>query len=72
MFYLTTVRIVCVCLREGECNFILGYWWYDSDRGRRSVQNNPVSVSNFTTEILQGIAWDKSRTFVVRELRLTA
>jgi hypothetical protein len=51
--------------------FIWGYWWDDTDRGKRSVQNNPFSVSNCPTEFLQGIALDKRRIFLVRDLLLT-
>jgi len=37
-------------------HFNLGYLWADTDRGKRSVQNNPVSASNCPTEFPHDIA----------------
>ena len=61
-----------VCLGECEYNFNFGYWWDGTNRGKGSVQDNPVSVSNCPKEFPHGIACDRSRILVVRSLRLTA
>jgi hypothetical protein len=45
-----------VVLREGKCNIILGYWCDDTERGKLSVQNNPVSVPNCPVEVPHGMA----------------
>jgi len=58
-------------LGECECNFNLGYWWNDTDRGKE-VFRFFLSLSNCPKEFPHGIAWDRSRIFVVRDKRLTA
>jgi len=61
-----------VVLREGKCNFNLEYWCDDTDRGKLSVQNNPISAPNGPIEIPRGMAWVRSWNFVVRDLRVMA
>jgi hypothetical protein len=50
----------------------LEYWRDDTDKGNRNIQNNPISVANYATEIPHGITCDRSRNLVVRDLPLAA
>lgn len=56
----------------GIWNFNVWYCWEYTDRVKGSVQDQTVSVPNCPTEIPHGISWDRSRTFIVRGLRLTS
>jgi len=61
-----------VALVVGKGNFSMGYFGEDIDRVKRSVQNHPVSVPIYPTEIPHGMSWDGSRTFFMRGLGLPA
>jgi hypothetical protein len=43
------------------------HWWNDTDRGEQKFfGENPVTMSHFLKQILRGLTWDQTFTFMTR------